>query len=101
MTVFSTSDLPSSVNSLEKLIVWAGTILNELYADTTAIEAVGQATRVAESDQFYITADPTPKWRCIQRQSIPLQPAWRRGNAKIWTFAVDLGSAPIPTEYKS
>ncbi|KGF72487.1 hypothetical protein DO97_07970 [Neosynechococcus sphagnicola sy1] len=101
MTAFSTSDIPSSINSLEKLAVWVTTILNELYPGTTAIEASGQAARVAEAGPFLITAVDPQQWRHIARISIPLNDPWRRGNAKIWTFAQDIGSASIPTEYKS
>ena len=100
MTAFQTSDIPSGVNSLEKLVVWAGTILNELYTSTTAIEATGSAERVAQSAPYLITAVSTPQWRVITRTSIPLDPNWRRTN-KMWLSAQDLGSAAIPTEYKS
>jgi hypothetical protein len=100
MTAFTPTDIPSSVNTLEKLIVWASTIMNDLYTDTTAIESTGNAERVCQSAPFLITAVTPPTWRVVSRTSIPLQPTWRR-QQKIWQFAIDIGSASIPTEFKS
>ena len=101
MVAFLTTDIPSSINSLEKLSVWSSSILNELFPSTTAIEATGSANRVAESGPFYIAAVDPPVWRVISRQSVPLNGQWRRGTGKIWTFVQDIGSASIPTEYKT
>lgn len=100
MTIFTVTDIPSAINTVEKLECWCSTILNDLYGDVTAIEASGVAARVATSAPFYIPVADPPVWRLINRTSIPLQPTWRR-QGKIWTFAQDLGSLAIPTEYKS
>lgn len=100
MTAFSSTDIPSSVDTLEKLAVWTGTVLNDLYADTTVVEAPDSAQIVATAYPYYITASDPDGWRLILRQSIGLQNSWRRG-AKIWTYAQDLGTKAIPTEYKS
>lgn len=101
MTAFSSADLPSSINSVEKLSVWCATVLNHLYPGTTAIEATGNAERVAQSAPFFITATTPPEWRVISRNSIKLNSNWQRGTAKIWANAEDIGSASIPTEFKS
>jgi 3D (Asp-Asp-Asp) domain-containing protein len=100
MTAFTPTDLPSAVNSVEKLVAWGGTILNDLYTTTTAIEATGVAERVAQSAPFLVTASDPYVWRLITRTSIPLQPTWRR-QGKLWLYANDIGSLAIPTEYKS
>jgi hypothetical protein len=101
MVAFVTADIPSSINTLEKLTVWSCTILNELFPTQTAIEATGNANRTAESGPFLITAVDPPQWRIISRTSIPVNGQWRRGTGKIWTFVQDLGTASIPTEYKT
>lgn len=101
MTAFSPSDLPASVNTVEKLAVWASTVLNDLNPNLTVIESTGQSQLAATSYPFRITASDPPAWRVISRTSIVLGDTWRRGNGKIWTYAQDLGTAPIPTEYKS
>lgn len=101
MTAFSTSDLPASINTVEKLHVWASTVLNHLYPTQTAIEATGNAERVAQASPFEVTASDPPQWRHISRGSIALNRNWQRGASKIWTHAEDIGSASIPTEFKS
>lgn len=101
MVAFQTTDIPSSVNSLEKLLVWANSVLNEVAPSVTAIEATGSAERVANSGVFQISATDPVTWRCISRTSIPLSSQWRRGQGKLWTYAQDVSSAAIPTEYKS
>lgn len=101
MTAFSTTDIPASVNTLEKLHVWSSTVLNHLYYNTTAVEATGLAERTAQAAPFEVTAvDPT-QWRHISRVSVPLDRNWQKGASKVWANAQDLGSSAIPTEFKS
>lgn len=100
MTAFSTGDLPTSITTVEQLLVWASTVLNDLYPSTTVVEAVGQSQRVIESGPFYITASDPNTWRLITRSSIALAPQWRR-TAKLWQHAQEIGTTAIPSEYKS
>ena len=101
MTTFQSTDLPASVNTVEKLAVWAATVLNHLYPETTAIEATGDGERVAQASPFEVTAVEPTQWRHIARTSIPLNRNWQRGASKLWANAEDLGSSSIPTEFKS
>lgn len=100
MTAFTPSDIPASVNTVEKLHVWSGTLLNHLYPTVTAIEATGNAERVAQSGPYEVTAVDPPQWRNITRASIPLSKNWQR-SGKIWEHGEDIGSVAIPTEFKS
>lgn len=101
MTALLATDIPSSINSLEKLAVWTATVLNHLNTNLTVIEQTGSAQLAATASPFFITASDPTTWRYIARQSIALDKNWQRGNGKIWTFAQDLSSAAIPTEFKS
>lgn len=101
MVAFSTADLPSSINTVEKLQVWATTVLQHLHPTLTAIEATGSAERCCAAAPFFITATDPAVWRYISRTSIPIDSNWQRGTAKIWTFAKDLSSSSIPAEFKS
>lgn len=101
MTAFVTTDLPASVNTVEKLAVWSATVLNHLYPDLTAIEENGQAELTAQASPFLINAVSPSQWRNIQRLSIPLDRNWQRGNDGIWASCQDLGSSAVPTEFKS
>lgn len=101
MTAFQPTDLPSSINSVEKLAVWCSTVLNHLYPAATTIEAAGSASRSATAAPFFVTATDPPGWIHISRVSVQLNANWQRGTSDIWENAIDLGSASIPTEFKS
>lgn len=100
MTAFSTADIPQSINTLEKLAVWTLTVLNDLYINTTAIEATGQAERCVVAGPYYVTAGDPQTWRYICRLSVPLAPTWRR-STKLWLSTQDLGVLAIPADYKA
>lgn len=100
MVAFQPSDIPSSVNSLEKLQVWTTTILQHLHPTMTVIEATGVAERAATAAPFYIVASDPAAWRYISRTSVKLDPNWQRGVSKIWANAQDLSSQSIPPEFK-
>ncbi|WP_013320802.1 hypothetical protein [Gloeothece verrucosa] len=99
MTAFTSSDIPATINTLEKLHVWSGMILNYLYPETTVIESTGNAARVATSAPFEITAVSPPEWQNISRTNIKLNKNWQR-QGKRWEHANDIGSASIPAEFK-
>lgn len=101
MTAFSSADLPSTINTVEKLAVWAALVLNHVNPTLTVVEMTGSAERAATSGPFYIVAGSEPGWRQISRQSIKLNANWQRGVGKLWTHAEDLSNAAIPTEFKS
>jgi hypothetical protein len=100
MVAFSRNDLPDSVNSVEKLIVWAETLLQNLCPEVTAIEVSGSVDRIAISQPWFIQAANPPTWRVISRSSIPVSSQWQR-SGKLWVHAVDVSAASIPAEFKS
>lgn len=101
MTAFNKgTDLPDSINTVEKLAVWVETLLQHLNSETLAIEAAGGQDRVAISQPWFIAASNPPTWRVISRSSIQLSPNWQRGG-KIWNFAQELGTTAIPSEFKT
>jgi hypothetical protein len=101
MVAFQASDLPSSINSVEKVAAWAATVLQHLHPTLTVIEATGSAERAATASPFYIVASDPQTWRYIARQSLKLDPNWQRGTTKIWANVQDLSNQAIPTEFKS
>jgi hypothetical protein len=101
VVLFATTDLPTSINSLEKLHVWSSVVLQHLHPSTTIIESTGNAQLVMSSAPFFISSVDPPVWRVISRSSIQLNANWQRGTSKIWTHAIDISSASIPTEFKS
>lgn len=101
MVAFQPTDLPSSINSVEKLAVWATTILQHLHPQLTVIEAPGQNQLASTAQPYFISVSDPVTWRYVSRTSIALNANWQRGATKIWTHAQDLSNQAIPTEFKS
>ena len=100
------TDIPPTIDSLEKLVAWASFTLNHLYPNTVAIEGSDSENavyaRVAQSNPYYITADAdNPTWRLINRSSLKIDSAWQSGATKLWENVQPLGALPIPEEFKS
>lgn len=101
MVAFASTDLPASINTVEKLAAWSLTVLNHLHPELTTIEATGTAQLVATASPFFITATEPNEWRYITRGSFRLNSNWQRGASKVWANIEDLSNQSIPTEFKS
>lgn len=93
------TDIPSGINSLERLIAWGGLTLANINPSLTVIEGVGYTERAAQAGVFYVAADN--KYRLLIRASIQMSPDYLAGGAKLWTYANDLSSTAIPALFKS
>lgn len=95
------TDIPSSINTLEKLSMWASLVLNNLYPEVTIIEAPGTSSIQASSAPFIANDGTNLYWINISRNTFRLNRNWQRGSQKIWTFTEDIGTIAIPAEFKS
>lgn len=100
MTALAKTDIPATIDSVEKLAVWCLEVLQHLYPNTVVVELLDDngkpvQSRVIESTKFYLTAPATPHWRHIGRSSIQLAAA-HQVSGKIWQHAQDLGNLAIP-----
>jgi hypothetical protein len=100
MTAFAPSDIPSEINTIEKLEVWCSQLLSHLNPDQVAVEATGSQSRTASAAPFYITASDPSVWRHISRLSIPLSRDWQGGGNQMWNYAQELSVLPIPASFK-
>lgn len=98
MTALTKAQIPDSINTVEKLAVWVDTLLQHLNAATLVVEAAGGQDRAIVSQPWFISADNPPRWRVISRSSIEIDANWQRGG-KIWTFAREINTATIPSEF--
>lgn len=101
MTAFTPADLPPTINSVEKLAVWAAEVLQNLYPNLTTVEFLNESgtpqnSRVVESCKFFLTAPNPPEWRHLSRFSFRLSPN-HQVEGKIWEHIQDLGTSAIPT----
>ncbi|NEQ20651.1 MAG: glucose-6-phosphate dehydrogenase [Microcoleus sp. SIO2G3] len=101
MVAFVRTDLPASIDTVEKLAVWACAVLQELHPSTSVVEATGIAERVATAAPFYITASQPEAWRFIGRVSLEMPLNWQSTSGKLWTDVVPLSNLAIPADFKS
>ncbi len=100
MTAFSPSQLPASINTLEKLNAWSGIILSELYTSITAVEEGATVSRVAQSSPFLVTSTNPAVWRLVNRTSFSLTGTWRRSGS-LWLQVDEIGTIAIPAQYSA
>lgn len=93
------TQIPSQIDTVEKLYVWSGLVLANLNPGLTAIEGVGYTERCAQAGVFYVSADN--KYRALVRGSIQMSPDYLAGGAKLWTFAQALSNSAIPPIFTS
>jgi hypothetical protein len=93
------TDIPSNIDTLEKLAVWVGSALASINLTTTAIEAAGYSQRVAQHGIFFVEADN--KHRALIRMSIPISDAHLAGASNVWTYAIALSTDPLPDQFKT
>lgn len=93
------TDIPSQINTLEKLAAWANLTLANINPSLTVIEGVGYTERAAQAGVFFVAADN--KYRLLGRTSIQMSPDYLAGGAKLWTYAQELSNTAIPTTFKA
>lgn len=100
MTAFVTTDIPSSVNTLEKLAAWVGLALQRCNPNTTILEAQGlNPERVASAILFKADDNST---RIGIRLSLEVDNGYAENPAKFWTNIKELPqSAILPAAFKS
>lgn len=100
MATFSTSHIPNTINTYEKLIVWAMAVMKNLNPTVSINEISGLDPE--KQIQFTVTQLGSGDIAVITRSCIKLSNDWNDGSGKIWTKATEISSvADIPTAYKS
>lgn len=93
------TDIPSQINTVEKLAAWCSQVLANLNPSATAIEGVGYTERIAQSGTFYVAADN--KYRRLIRLSLEVSPDFEAGGQKPWQYVQEISNTPIPAAFKS
>jgi hypothetical protein len=93
------SQIPSNINTLEKLVAWGGLALAYINPALASIEGQGYTERSAQANPYYIQADN--KTRLIIRASLPLSADYLAGGSKFWGYAQDLSNTAIPALFTS
>lgn len=93
------TDIPSNINTLEKLAVWASNCLFTLNPTILAVEAENFSQRSANAGTYYVAA--TNKTRHVGRNSIELAAGYSVGDEKQWFYALPLSDAPLTPSMKT
>ena len=97
MTAFAKENIPATVDTLEKLIVWSAVAFYKINKSATAIEGAGPVARIAQFGIFNVESANTT--RVILRQSLPLQEDFAIDSKPIWENVVELSSDSLPLEF--
>lgn len=98
MTAFTSADIPPTIKTVEQLYVWASVALTTINPTLTAVEGVGIAERVAQTNIYYISADA--KSRILSRVSLEIAPEYLAGGKHLWEYVAPLSELPLPDALK-
>lgn len=100
MTGFNkTTDMPASIDTVEKVAFWTLQALYEMHKNDEYGEVVGEQTPIITFQQG-LAADGSE--RAIFRISLPLSSNWASTGLKLFRNALTIGaSASVPTSYKT
>lgn len=93
------TQIPSQIDTLEKLHAWSGLCLAFNFPTLVATEGQGYTERVAQANFFYIAADNRD--RLIIRASLPVSNDFKAGGKKSWQFITEVGNTAIPAQFAS
>lgn len=93
------TDIPSQIDTLEKLMVWGARCLTNLNSNVAAIEGENYVQRATSAGVFYIAA--VDKTQHIGRQSIQLSADNLISSSKTWATALEISQKPLTAVMKS
>ncbi len=98
MTLLDLSRIPSQIDTLEKLAVWAGTALAIANPTRAIIEAAGENPEPVA--QFFLLRADDDQLRLILRQSIALDPDFVADDENpIWLHGKSLSDTELPAKF--
>lgn len=93
------TDIPSQIDTLEKLHAWSGLALANINPTTTAIEGQGYEERVTSAGVFYVQA--SNKYRALIRSSLEVSPDYLAGGQKLWSYIQPVSGTAIPAIFRA
>jgi hypothetical protein len=101
MSVFNPSNIPSEVNTLEKLTAWAFFALAENNSNLTVQSAAGTIEPVISAQIIRLPNELTDPLRIVCVAYLPLLDDWG-GKGKLWSKGVkELSQTSLPAGYTS
>lgn len=99
-TLNISTDIPTNINTLEKLAAWVGLALERCNPSKKILESPDtEPQRVSQA--VLIRADDTSH-RLVVRMSIPINSAYAENSTvKFWQNALEIDTTALPTAYKA
>lgn len=98
MTTISFADVPSDINSIERMLVWSGLALATTNPKVAILEAVDRYEAAAQA-LYFQAADQSQ--RVLIRACLPVDPAFAYDRTKkLWMHTQDLGVVQLPAAMK-
>lgn len=99
MTAILLSEIPSNIDTLEKLHVWT----------SLALASVNPTKQILETEnlteftcRYFVAIAYEGSTRLVDRTSIPINPAYLSDKSKkFWEFALPISDTALPTTFKS
>jgi hypothetical protein len=97
--IFAKADIPSDIDTYEKLAVWLGTLMEQACGTREAIEVEGaRPERIAQCPIF---VDSTNTLRVAIRLSVTMDRAvYSDRTKKFWQFATPVVNTDVPSSFK-
>lgn len=99
MTAFTTANIPSNVNTLEELAVWAISALAEINPNATLITAPSQAENVVSAYPFTFKNQTTSPERMVLVAYLPLVTGWRSVGKLFSNGVSEISTTALPANY--
>lgn len=93
------TDIPSQINTLERLTAWCGYNLAFCNPTVAVVEAVNRTEKAAQAIMFQSADDV---YRILIRACLPVDPAFMTDRTvKIWQHTQELSNVVIPPGFKA
>lgn len=99
MTTYTPANLPSNINTVERLALWSGLLLSRLNPTLSVLEVANATPEKAAQISFFRAADNS--LRVNIRLSIPIDGTYETQVRKFWENAQELSNTAIPTAFTS
>lgn len=99
MTAFVPANIPSSVNTLEELAVWAISALAEINPTASIVTAPGASEVVFSAYPFTFRNQPTFPERMVLVAYLPLAVGWRSAGKLFSNGVVEVSTTALPASY--
>lgn len=98
-TIVLSTDIPTQINTLERLAAWSIMALRRTNPTLSVIEVADQTAEKVVQSAIIQAADG--KIRFVGRVSIEIDPAFAEDNTnKLWTKALEFSNTQLPAAYK-